>query len=368
MRRAAAVAALLMLVASAPMVQAHESDPAVVTVLDSISPQLPAGVRVQVVSSIAAQLLVENTTSTPLQAVAESGEIFVRVSAAGVEGNFGSQAWYDSNAPSGRARTPGGALGAPRFVRVQGEPSWGWFDHRLHPAEVRVTPAVRNAKVRSRLAEWTVPLRYGTTEVTLRGHLEYRPVLGRIVTAITSSSLPSGVEMSSVDGRLPGLFLRNGTGATVRVLGLDGELFAEFWPDAVTVNRESRVHVEDARAKGRGSPAGPLLTDPVIRVSSSPTYSWLDLRLRYTEPAVPDEVQRRRRPTVLVRWTIPVEVSGVRSDVVGTTSFVPFATEAQRPRTPPGTPPAPAVIVAVGALIACVLFVLSRSRRRRRRG
>ncbi|HVE63714.1 MAG TPA: hypothetical protein VNB94_07930 [Mycobacteriales bacterium] len=315
------VAAAVLCAAAAPG-GAHEGDPGVVTVLDSITPALPAGVTVQVVSSIAAQLLAENTTSTPLQAVADTGEVFLRVSAAGVEANFGSRAWYESNAPQGRARVPA-TLGPPRFATVQMEPSWGWFDHRLHPSEVVVPPAVRAAKVRSRLADWTVPLQYGATEITLRGHLEYRPVLGRIVTALASRDVPDGVVMATVDGRLPGVFLRNDTGGEVRVLGPDGELFALIRPDWVGVNRRSRVHLEDSRAKGgevTAAPSGEGLTV----VSNAPTYSWLDLRLRYSEPVVPAEVQRRRRPTVLVRWTIPLEIAGVRTDVTGTTSFVPF--------------------------------------------
>ncbi len=342
-------------------VGAHESDPTVVTILDSITPALPAGVTVQVGSSIAAQLLVENSTSIPLQAVADTGEVFLRVSSSGVEANFGSRAWYESNAPQGRARVPA-TLGAPRFARVQVEPSWGWFDHRLHPSEVVVPPAVRAGKVQSRLANWTVPLRYGAAEITLRGHLEYRPVLGRIVTALASRDLPNGVVMATVDGRLPGVFLRNDTGGEVRVLGPEGELFALIRPDWVGVNRRSRVHVEDSRAKGEEVTAA-TSGEGLSVVSNAPTYSWLDLRLRYSEPVVPAEVQRRRRPTVLVRWTIPLEVAGVRTDVTGTTSFVPFDIAAGDGA---GGTLSGRVTAGLAGLAAVLLLVAAAVRRRRR--
>ena len=331
--RRAAVASLLLVVLVGVVVsvvplsaqrvaRAHGSDPAIVTLVDSVTPALPSGVVVQVVSGVAAQLVVENPTSTPLEALDDAGAVFLRISADGIDADVASPAWHSSNLPGGAART---ASGPPRFVRVRMQPTWGWYDHRLHPTTPPVSDAVRAGRRRLDLGSWRVPLRYGGTAVTVLGHVEYRPVLGRLEAEVTSAALPDGVEVHAVSGRLPGLFLRSALPTDVVVIGPDDEVFARIGPRGVAVDRRSAVAVEDARAKGQPPAVVEQGADPVLVVSVAPSYSWLDPRLRWTEPAVPDDVQRRAAPTVLVRWTIPIRVGSERFDVSGTTSFVPLA-------------------------------------------
>ena len=110
-------------------------------------------------------------------------------------------------------------------------------------------------------------------------------------------------------------------------MGPDGEVFAEIRPDRVLVNPRSRVHVEDARARGLEPRLAPAGGGGFDMASSSPTYTWLDLRMRYTQPEVPDDVQHRGTPTTLVEWTIPIQVGVLRYDITGATMFFPFARE-----------------------------------------
>jgi hypothetical protein len=354
MRRAAVVAAALLTV-TALAAGAHQSDPAVVTLLDSVTPALPPGVRVAVVASVAAQLVAENTTATPLEVLDEEGNAFVRISLAGVEADVASPSWRTSNSPGGG---PGSTRRtSPHFVLVTRAASWGWFDHRLHPVPLVI--ADPRSTRRMRLAEWTVPLRYGDVALTLRGHVERRPLLGRLVAEVTSAPLPAGIELRTLDGRVPGLFLRAITGERVRVLGADGEVFAEFSQGGVVANRASRIYVEDSRAKGLSLPDGAPASDATVRVASASSYSWLDLRLRYAAAAVPDDVQRRGEPTVLVRWTIPIEVGAVRHEVTGTTSFVPFEKRGVPFEDPPariGVGPVLVVVLPIVLLAAVIVF------------
>ena len=121
---------------------AHSADPRIVTVIDSVVPPLPADVVVQAQAGAATQLVVANPTATQLVAVARGGEDCLWISSAGVEANLESPEFYETSNPVGSsAATPatvreGGGKGTPRFVRIGSTSSWGWYDHRLHPADL----------------------------------------------------------------------------------------------------------------------------------------------------------------------------------------------------------------------------------------
>lgn len=367
MSRALAVASVAVAAAlslGAPPAGAHGSDAAISSVLDSIAPALPPGVQVTVETSVAAEVVVSNPTATPVEALDETGRAFLRISARGVEADVSSPAFVESSAPAGRAAASP-ASAPPRFVKLSAAPTWSWFDHRLHPADLVVPAAARAAVAPVRLAEWSVPLRYGRTRLLLRGHVDYRRPLGRVVTSLDDEhGLPAEIRVGAVDGRLPALFVHNPTSEVLTVLDAKGSTYAEIGPAGVEVDATSEIHLADRRA--RGEVVVPVPGRPRRqRVSVAPSYTWLDPRLRPPGRVVPDDVQRRRRATTLVTWRIPYRIGTRSGELRGTTGFVPFATSGGSAARDDRRAGARHVVAgsALGGCIAVAVLVAVRRRR-----
>lgn len=349
-----------------PPASAHSADPRVVTVVDSVQPALPEGVVVQVRAGIAAQVVASNRTSTPLDVLGRGGEPFLRISSAGVQANLESPDFYETSNPVGsvaaapqRVRESGGRT-APRFVRIGSLDSWGWYDHRLHPAQVG--PPVDD-RVAVRLGEFTVPLRYGSTPVTVRGHVEFRPLRGTFdVTADLAPDELPGVQLQVLQSnKLPGLFLTNTQNRTFTVLGSDGEPFARFGPRGLEVNEASRTRVEDQQA--RGAQTALPATTPRFELLGGTGLTWLDSRLRWSSEAPPDAALRSDEVTVLGRWEVPVQVDGRRTALTGEIRWVPSsASLVERPGRR-AWPLALGGVVVAGALAGAVLVVRRAARR-----
>jgi len=327
-RRLLLLAVLLGTLAPWPA-QAHVGDPRLRTVLDAVQPPLPAGVQVEVASSVAEQLVVANPTATVLTVLDTGGAPFLRISRAGVLGNLASLDFYTTANPSAssqgvpKAVLATGGRGAPRWAQISSGDSWGWFDHRLHPAAV----AVPRTDAVARLFTWSIPLRYGEQSVTVSGHVDFRPLLG----SFQASALPppAGLTVQVLQGRLPGLLVVADPTRKVTVAGRDGEQFLRLEGSAkvamvVQVNLHSRTYIEDQQARGR-NPGLPSPTPRFVPVSGArgPSYSWLDARLQYPDPEPPAAALRSSSPTVIRRWSIPVTVDGAAATLDGEIRWVP---------------------------------------------
>lgn len=319
-RRAALV--LLGLPLLAAPAAAHEADPRVVTTLEAVQPALPAGVVVQVQAGIATQLVASNPTATVLEVVGSDGRPFLRLSSAGVEADVGSVEFFTTSSPSGAA--PSTAVdGPPRWVRISSGDSWGWYDHRLHPEQLRAPADEERA---ARLAAFAVPLRYGDRAVTVRGRVDFRPLLGAFL--VSADPAPGGLTVQALPGRLPGIFLSVQPGRQVSVAGRDGEPFLRFTEAGVEVNVRSRTHVEDRTARGQA--AGPPSTEPefALLAPGARSWTWLDARLRYPDDLPPEPALSADGPTRLQTWEVPAEVDGRPAPLTGAVSWVPEASAA----------------------------------------
>jgi hypothetical protein len=333
-----------------PVARAHPSDPTIVTRIDAVEPPLD-GVTVEIRDGVAAQLLVVNATTQPVEVTATGGEPFLRIGPDVVRANVGSPDWYASNAPT--ATLPRPAAKEDWRVVAKGN-AWGWFDHRLHPRARPLTPDLRGSRRRVTLAGWSVPLRHGGTTYQVNGHVEYRPVVGAFHTTV--ENVPDGLSVDALDGRVPGLFLRwRGTGA-ITVRGIANEPFARLAPAGAEVNDASETWQESERLTGRPptAPADPA-TPRWRRVGGTPQLTWLDRRLAYAPGVPPDDVVTARRPTTMVEWDVPVDGAG---HVTGTTSWVPTATAGDGGRLPYA-----AGAAALGALLAGVVLLRRRTAR-----
>lgn len=345
------LAAVLLAASLAVPARAHEADPNVFTVVDAVVPPLPA-VTVQVRAGVADQLLVVNPTDHPLEVLDAAGEPFLRIGPDVVQADFASADWHTSNSPLGLARTPPpGGKDDWRTV-AQGE-SWGWFDHRLHAGRLAPPPGTRAV---TRLAEWSIPLRHNGSEHVVRGHVEYRPVVGAFRTKVEHA--PSGVAADALDGRVPGLYLAWSGSGTLTVRGIEGEPFARFTSTGVEVNEASPTRQDDQRLRGT-TPTVPVdVARPAWRrATTAPVLTWLDRRLAYAPGVPPRDALRSRKPTTVVEWDIAADVDGAPASLRGTTTWVPNDTGTDTSRLP--------WLVVPAVLAGAVALVVTRRRAER---
>jgi len=240
-------------------------------------------------------------------------------------------------------------------VQLSAGDSWGWYDHRLHPEQIRA-PADPSGAVR--LGEFQVPVRYGERRSVVGGHVQFSPLLGAF--QVTADPAPSGLVVQALPGKLPGLFLSNPERLPLTVLGRDGEPFLRFSEAGVEVNESSRTHVEDRQA--RGLPAGPPAPEPAFRLISpgGTSYTWLDARLRYPADLPPLPVLRAAEPTAVDDWTVPVQLAGGPLSLTGEVTWVPEASAAASVVAPrdDGSGRLP-LVLALGSLAVLGLAVLA---------
>jgi hypothetical protein len=361
--RALALGVVLLSAVLTVPASAHQADPRIVTTLDDVVPALPEEVVVQVQASLAAQLVVDNPTSTLLEVLGQNGEPFLRLSAAGVQADVTSEAFLTTSNPNGGAPFVDDDR-PPTWVTISTGTSWGWFDHRLHPQDTAAPPdEQRDAE----LGKWTVPLRYGGEPVELRGSVRFEPLLGTFL--VSADPVPGGLVVQALPGRLPGVFLSNPQRTPLTVLGRDGEPFLRFGPRGLEVNTVSRTYVEDRRA--RGLAAGPPSPDPEFEVvdPQGTSYTWLDARLRYPQERPPDAVVQAAEPTVVDTWRVPIDGVDDVPAFTGEIRWVPeraaaaAASDASDPTRDGGVLlPATVAVVALAVLAAAVLLLRRRHR------
>lgn len=306
---------------------AHEADPTIVTTLDSIRPPLPAGIVIQVQASVAEELVADNPTAAPLEVVAEGGEPFLRLSSAGVFANVSSRSWYASNSPLGTVppaaetrllRLPRPA--PPEWTRVSRKSGWGWFDHRLHPAGLRVPPELLAAHRAGVFGSWRVPMTYGGKPVAVTGSLTYRPLLGGFFTR--ADPVPAGLALTFdvLPARLPGALATYSGSTQLSLLGVDGGPYLRFSPQGVQAWTASPSYIADQQAKGSVPRPEPARW---VTVSRTPSFSWLDRRLAYPGDLPAADVLASTKPSIVLKWSIPVVTATSRFTLTGDISWVP---------------------------------------------
>ena len=353
---AAACAFACALLLGMPSADAHSTPPTIVTALDPIVPALPHGVVVGLTASIAEELYATNSTETVLAVLATDGEEFLRISKTGVQANVTSPDWWTSNNPGVTPSLPAYAKhgAAPRWVRVTAEPTWAWFDHRLHPVAVTVPAGLLKSNRTAVLSRWSVPMVLDTP-FTVSGTVSYQPIRGGFVTTIAAP--PQGVTAQILQGRLPGVFLTAPEGT--KVFGANGADFARFTATGVEVWTGSLTWLTDRQARGEPLPVG---TPHWAHVGDGTTLTWLEPRLAASSD-VPERVLASRVPTAVKAWEIPISVYGSPARLSGEVEWVPAAlpaTAARRSALPFVIAGTLGIVAAGGALV----FL----RRRRRLG
>jgi len=145
--------------------------------LRSVTPVLP-GVTVRVLQ-FGDQLEVVNTSGTELAVPGYSGEPYLRIGPDGVWRNALSPATWLNLDRYGRTRVPESSsiTDPPRWEQVSTEPEYAWHDHRTHWMSTDLLPPVVAADPGRphTVADWTVLMTSGGTDVTVAGRLSWSP-------------------------------------------------------------------------------------------------------------------------------------------------------------------------------------------------
>jgi hypothetical protein len=301
-------------------------------VFEHMAPAVP-GVDVEVAHSVTYQFVVTNRSPQPVQFLADSGEPFLEIGPDGVRGNFASPTFYDSNAPEGLGQFPekakAGADVPPIWRRIAAQTSWGWYDHRLHPAENAVPPEIVKAGKLAVLGRWKVPFRVGDQTGELLGRFEFRPPTGSYGMVQKSTQTPAdGVKVQVVSAStVPAFFVENLSPEPVLVLGRDGEPFARIGPKVSEVNVRSPAWAEMNMALG-GEPTDETdaTAEPKWRqIADTPRWRWLEFRAAAPKSDPPEAIVERNSATTVKKWSVPILIGDRRHAVEGITEFVPIA-------------------------------------------
>jgi hypothetical protein len=340
------LAAFLALTVSSLPATAHTGDFLAKPIFERIDPEIP-GLEVQVVYTANYQFLITNPTPTELVVVADTGEPFIRIGPDGAFGNFNSPSWYNSNTPDGLLpnqmpkRAKPGANVEPAWAKVSREPSWGWYDHRLHPVERYVEKEILDSKVAVNLGPWEVPVRYGDKDAKIKGRFEYKPQLGTYEAVLRSSDKPvEGVTVAVVSAQVPAIFLQNTSPQPVTVLGEEDEPFVRIGPNVeVNLHSPSYIKMQQAIAKtaesaeGVGQVQADAQSPPNWeQVQKSPQWRWLEFRAAPPPGDPPKELTEREDPTTVKTWKVPLLIGENRTEITGITQFVPIAKVRERAR------------------------------------
>jgi hypothetical protein len=323
----------------APPAGAHAGDGLSQPIFEAMSPAV-GGVNVTVAYSATYQLIVSNTTDKAVTFLADSGEPFLEIGPDGVRANFASPTFYNSNNPGGLdsfppAAKPGPDV-APIWRRLSRQTSWGWYDHRLHPAESYVPPEIVNAKKVAVLGRWRVPLRYGDQDGELTGRFEFRPVFGSYAMKQTSPKEPApGVTVQVASASVvPAIFVKNESPTPLVVLGSQGEPFARIGAAGgvteVNVRSQTWAEIQQARGEDPTEEADATAEPKWQQVAPTSAWNWLEFRAAAPKSDPPQAVIDRGEAVTVKKWSIPYLLGDQRGAIEGITEWVPIAELAAR--------------------------------------
>ena len=143
----------------------------------SVTPEVP-GVTVRILQ-FGDEFELVNETSTEIVVPGYSDEPYLRIGPDGVWRNANSPATYLNLDRYGKAQPPANADAdaEPDWEQVSTEPQYVWHDHRTHWMTQNQLPPVVQADPTQvhTVAEWTVPLLHGGSDIAVDGVLTWTP-------------------------------------------------------------------------------------------------------------------------------------------------------------------------------------------------
>ena len=175
LRRTCAVA-LAVLLTAVPAAYAHNASPDYLTQVNAVTPATK-GVTVTVINR-SDRLLLHNTSNANVLIDGYKGEPYARVKADGtVEVNTDSPAYYLNEDRFGQSKAPASAdgKGAPQWKVLSKTGRFEWHDHRMHWMSQQPPSQVQGVTKKTKIFDWTVPLKVGATAGAIKGTLFWTP-------------------------------------------------------------------------------------------------------------------------------------------------------------------------------------------------
>ena len=172
-----ALVAAMALLASAQAASAHEAGENFLSTVNSVRPTI-AGLKINVAERDEA-LRIVNKTGKTIEVRGYEGEPYLRLLPTGVvEINDNSPTRYLNE--DRYAQT-----GVPKSATPKAQPDWRtlnktgvaeWHDHRIHWMTAEKPPKVKDAALKTKVFDWTVPILVGSQKVNVAGSLFWDPV------------------------------------------------------------------------------------------------------------------------------------------------------------------------------------------------
>lgn len=154
------------------------------TYITSITPRTP-GLSVEVLE-FADRLLLRNQTGKTVMIYGYSGEPYARVQPDGTtEQNVRSPAVYLNTSFYANVTVPpsASASATPRWTVLDRTGELEWHDHRIHWMSPVKPPQVTDEGRRTKIFDWSVPIKVGTRPGVIRGELFWVPQSSKTPTA-----------------------------------------------------------------------------------------------------------------------------------------------------------------------------------------
>jgi hypothetical protein len=171
---AVALCALAAAISAAPAL-AHSANPDYESIVRGITPRVP-GFGVAVLNGDD-RLEVHNSGQRTVTIDGYYDEPYIRMRPDGrVEVNLRSPAYYLNQDRMYGAKVPAAAdpKAPPRWKVVGRSGRYEFHDHRMHWMSTKVPPQVRDRSKRTKIVDWSVPLRAGGANGAIRGQLFWR--------------------------------------------------------------------------------------------------------------------------------------------------------------------------------------------------
>ncbi|MDT0619093.1 hypothetical protein RM531_11465 [Salinisphaera sp. P385] len=312
-------AALLL---ASPVTHAADADARVWQIRPSLDRLPPAldGLLVQLQQTASPRIAVHNLTGDTLEILDHGDQPFLRIGPHETTANLASSAFHRSRYAEDRP-PPASAAGEPRWQRVDNGPAWAWFDSRLQVDGMTV-PTLREYEDEVLVQRWAIPVRFRGEEHIISGYFLYRDAPnGLYRTRLASDQAPAAdVSVYPLAGLVPGVFIANRGNASFTVLGIEGEPFVRYIPGKVLVNRRSptwRIAAPSDSPIGHEDSGGDGAKWAVA--STTGGFGWRDPRAFHKGDPPAD----RSKPGVVGEWSIPVDVEGERTEIRGSTEWLP---------------------------------------------
>jgi hypothetical protein len=177
-RLVVAVSALVALLIAPPAL-AHQGNPNYRSVVDRVTPQV-SGLHLEVLN-LDDRLALQNTSGRTVVVQGYNGEPYARILGDGtVQVNRRSPAFYLNDDRFGNVKVPKSAnpSAAPQWQLVDRAGRFEWHDHRIHWMSTIPPKQVTDKSKRTKVFDWSVPLRVGDTRGAIAGTLFWQPKPG----------------------------------------------------------------------------------------------------------------------------------------------------------------------------------------------